>query len=96
MTARARAVPCPQCHAPVGAPCADLRTYDGNLYGARVHRSRERRYVAGWHAELWTGVPCPNCGALVGEPCHPSKMSGSVNCQDRPQKPTEWAPYATH
>lgn len=32
---------CPTCHAPVGAPCADLRSYDKDLYGVRVHPARE-------------------------------------------------------
>jgi len=37
-----RREPCPKCHAPAGAPCADFRSYDKNLYGVRVHKERER------------------------------------------------------
>lgn len=39
-TARVRSVSCPDCHAPVGAPCADRRTYDGDLFYNRTHRPR--------------------------------------------------------
>lgn len=35
-----RTVPCPKCHAPVGAPCADFRSYDKSL-GVHVHLERE-------------------------------------------------------
>lgn len=37
-----RQLPCPKCHAPSGAPCADFRSYDGNLYVVSVHKPRER------------------------------------------------------
>ena len=40
MAAWYRQEPCPKCHAPVGAPCADLRSYDKILYGVRTHRER--------------------------------------------------------
>lgn len=40
--ARRRSVPCPDCGAPAGASCADRRTYDGDLFGNRVHPSRNR------------------------------------------------------
>lgn len=39
----ARQHQCPKCHAPSGAPCADLRSYDKNLYGVRTHRERRQQ-----------------------------------------------------
>ena len=33
-------VPCPKCNAPIGAPCADWRTHDRDLFGRRIHKER--------------------------------------------------------
>lgn len=35
-----RSVPCGECNAPTGAPCADRRSWDKDLYGVRVHKAR--------------------------------------------------------
>lgn len=39
---KAWSTPCPKCHAPVGAPCADHRSHDRDLFGARTHRERRQ------------------------------------------------------
>lgn len=35
-------VPCPKCGAPTGAPCADWRSHDKDLFLNRVHPERRR------------------------------------------------------
>ena len=37
-----RSVSCNTCGAPAGCPCADLRSWDKDLYGVRVHKVRRR------------------------------------------------------
>lgn len=46
-----RSAPCPECNAPTGAPCADRRSWDKDLYGVRVHGAR-RATVRALHATV--------------------------------------------
>lgn len=48
---RRLSVPCPKCQAPVGAPCADWRSHDRDLFGTRVHQERRLAWLAAGRPE---------------------------------------------